>query len=165
MHKSHLINYLVILHDFFLKKNKKRTCNMPTCKPGPPKPPEEAALQYTSRRGVHLNIVYASSSSFLHQANSQEAVRCVVVGFHLSYFIRRNFRLEAILLAWQRDATTSRVVKIIFKLPLFKMGAEVKNFLTNSNLAARTIAPIAKMIKTVTNGSTQRRNVYLRGGL
>ncbi len=49
-------------------------------------------------------------------------------------------------------------------LAIPKTGAGVKNLLTSIGLAARTITPVAKMIKTVIDGSL-KKNVHLGEGL
>ena len=55
-------------------------------------------------------------------------------------------------------STTARII------PIPKTGAGVKKLLTGIGLAARTIAPIVKMIKTVMDGS-QKKRVHVGGGL
>ena len=58
----------------------------------------------------------------------------------------------------QCSTTTARII------PIPKTGAGVKKLLTGIGLAARTIAPIVKMIKTVMDGS-QKKRVHVGGGL
>lgn len=50
-------------------------------------------------------------------------------------------------------------------LAIPKTGAGVKNLLTSIGLAARTITPVAKMIKTVIDGSLKKKNIHLGEGL
>ena len=58
----------------------------------------------------------------------------------------------------EKQTTTARII------PIPKTGAGVKKLLTGIGLAARTIAPIVKMIKTVMDGS-QKKRVHVGGGL